>query len=92
MADGALEVRGFACSRPQNATEENAFITFSDIMTFYVHSGHEKSHLGLEYERYSRSSAPTRSVGYYILGGPEVRALLAIFVNIKQNEFLLCSL
>jgi hypothetical protein len=66
MADEPLEVRSFDCSRFQNATGENVLVTFSDTMTLYVHSGNDKSDLAAHYERHSRSSAPTRSVGHYV--------------------------
>jgi serine kinase of HPr protein (carbohydrate metabolism regulator) len=60
MADGLLEVRGFGCSRFQNATGENVIVAFSDTMTLYVHSGYDESDLAPDYERYGHPSAPTR--------------------------------
>jgi hypothetical protein len=45
---------------------ENVLITLSDTMMLYVYSGNDKSHLAPDYERYNRSSAPTRSVRHYI--------------------------
>jgi hypothetical protein len=66
MADGLFEVRLFGCPRFQNATMENIVILFSDTMTLYVHFGNNESHLAPNSERYTLSSAPTRSVGDYI--------------------------
>jgi hypothetical protein len=45
-------------------TGANAVIPLSDTATLYVHSGNDKSHLAPDYERYSRPSASTRSVGH----------------------------
>jgi hypothetical protein len=45
---------------------KNVVITFSDIMTLYVHSGHDKSHLATNSERCSRPSALSRSIHRYI--------------------------
>jgi hypothetical protein len=66
MTDRLLEVPWLGCLRFQNATGKNVVITFSDTMTLHVHSGNDKSHLAPDYERYSRPSAPTRSIGHYI--------------------------
>jgi hypothetical protein len=66
MVDGLLEVRSFGCSRFQNAPGESVAITFSDTMILYVHSGNDQSHSAPDYEKFSRPSAPTRSVGHGI--------------------------
>jgi hypothetical protein len=65
-ANGLIEVWWFGCSRFQNATGKTVVITFSDRMTLYLHSINDKSHLAPDYERCSRPSAPTRSLGHYI--------------------------
>jgi hypothetical protein len=62
---GLLEVRWFGRSRFQNATGKNVDIMFSDTMTLCVHSGNDQPHLAPDSARYSRPSAPGRSVGYY---------------------------
>jgi hypothetical protein len=62
--NGLPGVRQFGRSKFQNATGKNVVIMFSDIMTLYVHSGHDKSHLAPDSERYVRSSAPTGSVAH----------------------------
>jgi hypothetical protein len=51
MANGLLEVRQFGYSKFQNATAGNVDIKFLDIMTFYVPSGNNKSHLAPDCER-----------------------------------------
>jgi hypothetical protein len=48
------------------STEKNVVITFSDTVALYMHSGNDKSYLAPDYERYSRPSTPTRSVGHYL--------------------------
>jgi hypothetical protein len=82
MADGFFEFRWFGDSRFQRATEENVAITFSDTMTLGVHSGIDKSHLEPHYERYSRSSAPPRSVRH------EIKWFCAR-INIFDMQFLI---
>jgi hypothetical protein len=41
-------------------------VLFSDTMTLWAHSGNHKSNLAPDYEKYSRSSAPPRSVLHYV--------------------------
>jgi hypothetical protein len=66
MTNVLLEVRQFGCSRFQNATAKDVVMTFSDTMTPDVHSGNGKLYLAPDYERFSRPSASTRSVGHWI--------------------------
>jgi hypothetical protein len=66
MADRLFKVQWLGCSRFQNAMAKNAVIKFSDITTFYMRSGNDKSHFAPDDERYSRLSAPPRSIRHYI--------------------------
>jgi hypothetical protein len=65
MADELLEARWFGGSKSQNAIAK--MLSFrSRRQWLCVYYGNDKSHLAPDYERYSRSSASTRSVGHYI--------------------------
>jgi hypothetical protein len=64
--DGLLAFRQLGCSKFQNATGENAVMTFSDTTTLDVHSGNDKSHLAPDSERYISPSVPSQPVGHSI--------------------------